>query len=298
MSAQAINTLLDGKVTGGRTGWASRLGSFALFLLCGLAIFVFGSGYFALFPTNNNPLYLASLSALFLIVAVLPKQNARLEKYWRATFAFFTASAALLFSTLMARFTGAFLDALNLTTSTSPGIAIAKSYEMVMIVAPILLLTKLSGADLGSLYLRRGNLKWGLSISLLVLFNFASSAFLFFAARYSSVGSLGAAVLWGLVFAFANGFMEELWMRGIFLKRLEPLLGLGGAVLLTSIVFSAVHVGAVYLMPVAIPFMLAYALTLGIACGYLIMKTGSLWGATLIHATADLFLFIAMLANA
>lgn len=89
----------------------------------------------------------------------------------------------------MARLTDAFLGALNLTTSTSQGIAIAKSYEMVMIVVAIA-------------------------------------------------------------------------------------------------------------MPVAIPLMLAYALSLGIACGYLIMKTGSLWGATLIHAAADLFLFIAMLANA
>jgi membrane protease YdiL (CAAX protease family) len=197
----------------------------------------------------------------------------------------------------MAPFTDDFLGALNLTTSSSPGIAIAKSYEMVMIVVPILLLTRLSGADLGSLYLRRGNLRWGLSIGVLVLFNFAASAFLFFAARYSSADSLGAAVLWGLIFSFANGFMEELWMRGVFLKRLEPLLGLVGAVLLTSIVFSSAHVGAVYVTPVAIPFMLAYALTLGIACGYLIMKTGSLWGATFIHAAADLFLFIAMLAS-
>jgi membrane protease YdiL (CAAX protease family) len=298
MSAQAIDTIVKGKETGDRNGRASCLGQFALFLMCGLAIFVFGSGYFAIFPTNNNPLYLASLSALLLVVAVFLKLNERLEKYWRAALAFFTASAALLFSTVMARYTNAFLGALNVSIITSQGIALAKSYEMVMIVVPIILLTKLSGADLGTLYLKRGNLKWSLSIGLLVLFNFASSAFLFFGARYSSVDRLGAAVLWGLVFSFANGFMEELWMRGIFLKRLEPLLGLGGAVLLTSIVFSSAHVGAVYVTPAAIPFMLAYALTLGIACGYLIMKTGSLWGATLIHAAADLFLFIAMLANA
>ncbi len=275
----------------------SRLGLFALCLLCGVAIFVFGSGYFNFFPTNNNPLYLAGLSAAFLIVAVVLKLNERLERYWRAVFSFFTASAALLFSTLMARFTPGVLDAFSLTTSTSPGIALAKAYETVMVVVPILLLTRLSGADLGALYLKRGNLKWGLSIGFLVLLNFAASAFLFFAARYSSADKLGAAVLWGLVFSFANGFMEELWMRGVFLRRLEPLLGLGGAVLLTAIVFSSAHVGAVYVTPVAIPFMLAYTLTLGIGCGYLIMKTGNLWGATLIHAAADLFLFIAMLAN-
>lgn len=49
---------------------------------------MFGSGYFTIFPTNNNPLYLAGLSALFLIVAVFLKQKERLEKYWRAAFTF------------------------------------------------------------------------------------------------------------------------------------------------------------------------------------------------------------------
>jgi membrane protease YdiL (CAAX protease family) len=186
----------------------------------------------------------------------------------------------------------------DLTVSTSQGIAIAKVYEAVIVVVPIMVLTKLSGADLGALYLKRGNLKWGLSIGALILFNFAASAFLFFAARFTSVDTLGAAVLWGLVFSVANGFMEELWLRGLFLKRLEPLLGMGGSVLLTSIVFALMHGGATYLTPVAIPFMVANTLTLGLACGYLIMKTDSLWGATMIHAASDFFLFIALLANA
>jgi membrane protease YdiL (CAAX protease family) len=92
--------------------------------------------------------------------------------------------------------------------------------------------------------------------------------------------------------------MEELWLRGIFLKRFEPLLGVGGSVLLTSTVFASMHAGAVYVTPAAVPFLLAYALTLGIGCGYLMMKTDNIWGAMLIHAAADLFAFIAVLANA
>jgi membrane protease YdiL (CAAX protease family) len=35
---------------------------------------------------------------------------------------------------------------------------------------------------------------------------------------------------------------------------------------------------------------------MGIACGILMLKTKSIWGAYLLHAAADLFLFIAMLA--
>ncbi len=32
--------------------------------------------------------------------------------------------------------------------------------------------------------------------------------------------ALGALLLWGVVFSAANGFMEELWIRGLFLGRL------------------------------------------------------------------------------
>lgn len=293
-------SILGRKETVAPASWVQHLDGFVLFLLCGVAIFVFGSNYFAVFPTNKNLTYNAVLSAIFLVAAVWLKRDERLAKYWQVAFAFFIASFAFLFTLF---FSGlglgdAVLGWLNLTSRTSQGIAIAKLYEMVMIVVPIIALTKLSGADFGAMFLKRGDLKWGLGIGTLVLFNFASSAFLFFATRYTSLDKLGAAVLWGIIFSIANSFTEELWLRGIFLKRFEPLLGLSGTVLLTSIVFSLMHVGAVYVTPVAIPIMLAYCLTLGLACGYLMMKTDSIWGATLIHAAADLFLFIAMLANA
>ena len=295
MSIQVTSTILR-KETVEHIGWAQRLGLFFLFLMCSVAVFVFGSNYYEIFPTNRNIYYNAVLSAVFLIVSLWLKRNERLTKYWQIPFAFFIASFVILF-TLLFDLSGSVLGWFNLTTSTSQGIAIAKLFDMVMIVVLIIVLTKLSGADLGSIYLKRGNLKWGLSIGAIVLFNFASSAILFFATRYTSIDKLIVAILWGVVFSFANSFMEELWLRGIFLKRFEPLLGISGAVLVTSIVFSLMHVGAVYLTPAAIPFMLANTLTLGLACGYLMMKTDSIWGSTMIHAAADFFLFIAMLAS-
>lgn len=295
MSIQVTSTILR-KETVEHIGWAQRLGLFFLFLMCGVAVFVFGSNYYEIFPTNRNIYYNAVLSVVFLIVSLWLKRNERLTKYWQIPFAFFIASFVILF-TLLFDLSGSVLGWFNLTTSTSQGIAIAKLFDMVMIVVLIIVLTKLSGADLGSIYLKRGNLKWGLSIGAIVLFNFASSAILFFATRYTSIDKLIVAILWGVVFSFANSFMEELWLRGIFLKRFEPLLGISGAVLVTSIVFSLMHVGAVYLTPAAIPFMLANTLTLGLACGYLMMKTDSIWGSTMIHAAADFFLFIAMLAS-
>jgi len=295
MSIQVTSTILR-KETVEHIGWVQRLGLFFLFLMCGVAVFVFGSNYYEIFPTNRNIYYNAVLSVVFLIVSLWLKRNERLTKYWQIPFAFFIASFVILF-TLLFDLSGSVLGWFNLTTSTSQGIAIAKLFDMVMIVVLIIVLTKLSGADLGSIYLKRGNLIWGLSIGAIVLFNFASSAILFFATRYTSIDKLIVAILWGVVFSFANSFMEELWLRGIFLKRFEPLLGISGAVLVTSIVFSLMHVGAVYLTPAAIPFMLANTLTLGLACGYLMMKMDSIWGSTMIHAAADFFLFIAMLAS-
>jgi membrane protease YdiL (CAAX protease family) len=184
------------------------------------------------------------------------------------------------------------------TTDTSQGLAIEKVCEMLLKTVPILALVKLSSADFGSVFLKRGNLKLGLGIGWLVFFFLATASFMFAAQRFTSVDTLVAAVVWGLVFSFANSFMEELWLRGIFLKRFEPILGLNASIWLTSIIFASMHSFAFYFMPTAIPFFFINTLALGLACGYLIMKSDSLWGAVIIHAASDFFLFVALLANA
>ncbi len=296
MSAQAATTLAGRRPE--EATRAHRLGLFALFLLCAFAVFFFGSQYFRIFWTNKNLGYQGALSVLFLAAAIWLRRDEQLRPYWRVAFAFFMASAAIVVTLLVGGWNDAILRSFGLTDITSQGQAVAKLYEALMICVPIIVLTRLSGVDLGYIYLKRGNLKWGLSIGVLVFFNFAGSAFLFFAARYTSAGTLGAALLWGLVFSVANGFMEELWMRGILLRSLQRVIGLGGAVLLTSIVFATLHATATYLPPIAIPFYVANTFTLGLACGCLTIKTDSLWGATLIHIASDLFLFIATLANA
>jgi membrane protease YdiL (CAAX protease family) len=274
-----------------------RLVLFILFLVCGMAVIILGSNYFEIFPTNRNPLYNGLVAAALLAAALWLKRDARWNRYWRIAFAFFIAAMVNLVPSLESG-SSYILGWLNISISSSEGTAVDKLYEVLIVVIPILVLNKLSSADLGSVFLKRGNLKLGLGIGALVWLNLAASSFLFFATRFKSMPALGAAVFWGLVFSFANGFMEELWIRGIFLKRLQPFLGIGGSVLLTSIVFSLMHGGALYLTPVAIPFMVANTLTMGLACGYLMMKTDSIWGAMLIHAGADFFLFIAMLASA
>jgi len=297
MTTQTATTNLVGKETT-QPNWFQRLGLFIAFFACGLAIFVFGSNYFEIFPTNKNLTYNVIVSVVFLIAALTLRLNRNWSKYWQIAFAFFIASVVFPVTLVFSDWTDSVLRWFKETTISSQGIAIAKLSEMILVVVPVLVLNKLSGADLGSIYLKRGNLKMGLGFGTIVFFNFVTSAFLFFAERFTSIDRLVAATLWGMVFSFANGFMEELWLRGLFLRRFEPVLGVSGSVLLTSIVFGLMHGGAVYLVPAALPFMVVNTITLGLACGYLMMKSDSIWGAVLIHAAADFFLFFAMLANA
>ena len=276
--------------------WTKRILLFILFFICGAAIFILGSNYFEVFATNKNLTYNLVISAIFLAAALLLKFTKRWSQYWLAAYAFFVASVAYP-STLLLDIES-LLGRLNLSPNTSQGLAVGKLVEVIVVVVPILVLTKLSGENLGSIFLKRGNLKLSLGIGGLVFLNFATSALLFYAPRFTHIALLGDAILWGLVFSFANGFMEELWLRGIFLKRFEPFLGVHGAVWLTAILFAVMHSFAYYFMPTAIPFFLLNTLALGLGCGYLMMKTDNIWGATLIHVASDLFLFIAVLANA
>jgi membrane protease YdiL (CAAX protease family) len=169
---------------------------------------------------------------------------------------------------------------------------------MLMVIVPILVLTKISGADLGSIFIKHGDLKMGFGIGALMFVFLGTASFMFAATRFSSTKLLGDAVVWGLVFSIANGFMEELWLRGIFLKRLTPFLGVGGSVFLTALVFGLMHGFAFYFDPVALIFYVLNTVALGLACGYLMMKSDNIWGAMVIHAASDFFLFIAVLANA
>jgi membrane protease YdiL (CAAX protease family) len=298
MTTAVSNSPLVEKESPTRGNWVKRLVLFVVFLVCEIAIFILGSNYFDVFPTNKNLIYNLVTSAVFLVAALWLKRTERWNQYWRVTYAFFVASVAYPTTLFTIDWVNGLMGRFALTPDTTNGLAVGKMLELILIVVPILVLTKLSGADLGSIFIKRGNLKLGLGIGGLVFVNFATSALLFFALRFTSMELLGAAIVWGLVFSFANGFMEELWLRGIFLKRFEPFLGVHGSVWLTAITFALMHGMAYYFTPAVLPIFVLNTLTLGLACGYLMVKSDSIWGAVLIHAAADLFLFIAVLANA
>ena len=145
-------------------------GSYDLaFLLCALAIFLFGSNYYRMFPTNGNIIYAVILSVIFFLAAWLCKRTEKFTRYWSIAYAFGVAAVVNLVSDLFASYSSNILNALNVSITSSKGIAIAKLYDALLVITPILVLTIAVRGDLGSLFIRKGNIKWWLGIGALVL---------------------------------------------------------------------------------------------------------------------------------
>ena len=280
------------------TSLAGRAGLFILLLICSLVVFLLGPKHYQLFPTNGNIIYAVFLTIIFLFTALLLRSSKKLDRYWQIAYAFFVASAVITVTDLLGDYNPSFLRFFNVTPDTNPAYGLEKVYEALLVVIPILVLTLVSGADLGSIFLKIGNQNrnWGFGIGSLVLVNYFTSVLIFFGSGYE-LPKLGSAIVWGVVFSLCNSLLEELWIRGLLMRKLIPLVGAAGTVLLTSITFASIHfLGVAYLPATVVPVFVINTFTLGLACGILMLKTDSIWGAFLIHAAADLFLFISTLA--
>jgi membrane protease YdiL (CAAX protease family) len=260
----------------------------ATFLVCGLVVFLLGTSYYDRFPTNSSGLFKIGTSVVLLASALYFRKNESVKPYWRLVYAFFVASMVNVITWYTAIYVReAIFNYLNISSSEFPGIAYIKLWEATLVVGTILILIKLSGADLASIYIKKGNLKWAMRISLLALVNLLASAFLIAASVGNDIEAMIPILPWIIIFSLANAFMEELWFRGLFLGRLAPILGDGGAIWLTSIWFGLIHVFAVYVSGVGALIFGILTLTLGLAFGLLMIKTKNIWGASLFHAAAD-----------
>jgi len=96
-----------------------------------------------------------------------------------------------------------------------------------------------------------------------------------------------------VLFSAANGFMEELWFRGLWLGGFKPVLGQSAAIHVTSVAFALMHV-IVYLPDLATVAVLTPAwLFMGYAYALIMRRTGSLWGPVLAHTLADVLFLLA-----
>lgn len=269
-----------------------RLTLFLLFLMCGLLVFFISMTFSPKIPDNIETICRISLMIVFLAVAIWSHRNELLKKYWPVFFAFFVASFALFLSWQSAGWVLHFLD---LTVNTPDGIAVAKLSASLLIVIPIILLTRISGDDLASIYLKKGKLRLGLIIGLASFVLFAALAVLQVIGQDISWEKVIPLTPWILVFVLANGFTEELLFRGLFLRKYEPFLGNKLSNLLTAVVFTLAHIQVTYTPELPIFLMITFLLAL--AWGYVMQKTDSIWGSALFHAGADMLIIIGIFAN-
>ena len=258
---------------------------FVLFLISGLLIFVIGSGYYSLFPTNKSLLFKIFLVILFLIPSLLLEEG---QAEWRQVFqAFFVASGANLIGWF---FGPRIVRSLRLSDDRLQGISLGKLIESCLVISTILLILFLNGNPPSSIYLEWGDLRWGLIAGLGTGLVFLGIAFLQTKSLGISRKTLASLAPWIVIFVLANAAMEELWFRAIFLKRFEAFVGPAGSLILTALIFTTAHIGATYLSRKERLQFLVILFPLALWWGYLMQRSGGILGSILSHAGADLLI--------
>lgn len=253
--------------------------------------------------------FLLGLAALFLVIALLVKRTEQLGRYWQIPFAFFVFTIAgfaadVNVSPLQRAFVADVLHqaptANDPLASTVMGTVLVQLFSTICIVVSIVVLIRASGRDLGSLFISR-SANW----PVVVVGAIGLMGFYYLAARGrtaaffpnngitpSRVVALTPALL---VLVLLNGLREELWFRGLFLKRYGQFLGPWPSNLLTAIIFTSFHVQVQYALHL-LPF-LGFTFVLGLFLGYLMQRSGSLIGPVLFHAGSDIPIFVAYLSS-
>ena len=105
------------------------------------------------------------------------------------------------------------------------------------------------------------------------------------ASVYANLGGLSPALV-GLLLFFPIGFGEEVFWRGFVQRRLKERWGAGSAFILTTLLYTAVHV------PTGNPVLILAALACGLFWGGFYRATGSLVPVLVSHMLWDPFIFV------
>ncbi len=272
----------------------NRILLFVLLLIFGLSLPSLSGQLvppFSIVPTSFVVLYALVLSGIFLLLTI--GMHFRKSSYWQIFFAFSIAALAILFDVLV-----------NLPGSTASGLVLVMLVSASIIVGTILALTVASGNSLASVFLKKGNLKFGLVFGLVGFFFFAltsaPAAQYLFQGQNVSISKLFAWLPWILPIVFLNSFREELLYRGLFLRKFWSKLGLKTSNALQAAIFSLSHSVAGLGLSAYTPYvwaLLIFTFVLGLIWGYMIQRTDSIIGSTLFHAGTDIPVFLGIFSN-
>jgi len=257
----------------------------SIFLGGSALVFVFGSSYFSLFRTNKSWSFKLALVAASGVAAWFLLRSDLDLAYGLLAFAFLGASTASIVGAAAAYLLH---RPLKLTGVDVRTMGLTKGLEAVVVVGSILALMAAFRFPLPSFYLTAGKLGLGLGIGSVGFLLFAIGAWIQGRQLKIRAETYRRILPWVLLFVFANGFMEELWFRALFLGPLTTLVGPIAAIVLTAAVFALSHIGVTYMEKEERLRFLMVLFPLGLAWGACFHFTGSIIAATLFHAGADL----------
>ena len=253
------------------------------------------------------------VAAALLAFSLFARASSALRRFREVSFAFFVLAVVQVLNNAIPGYVGTAIlrdpptpgDPL---ASTVPGTVVVQLVETAIAIVPVIALTRLSGRHLGSIYVRGLAGKWLVfAIAFFVVF------YLFLATVPLRPGSFTQRLLPTngvvtldrflaltpvlLVVAISNGFEEEFLFRGLFLQNYEWLFGARVANVLQAAVFSCAHAGVTY-TPSVLLFIVIVVFPFGLVTGYLMRASNSIITPGMVHAAADLAIYLALLSYA
>lgn len=271
--------------------------AFVVFLIAGLSVFVLFSHMRPMLSEPWDGIGRIILALVFLLGALFLKKSDRWKDYGSVSYAFFIAVVATSIDLYLPSREW-LLGILNVSIETPAGIALDKLDSSLILILTIVLLTKLGGGTLGSLFLQKGDWKKGITTGLIAFAIAAVGSYFMaqlFGATNLSLGRIVPWIPWILLFILGNSFNEELLFRGLFLNKMKPSLGSLGANLVLILPFVLHHTGVTYTNNTLM--FLAYLIPLAFFWARITQKTDSLLGSVLFHAGTDVSVILVIFSQ-
>jgi hypothetical protein len=274
----------------------TRLSAVLLFLVFGAGIMLVFSPWNPMLEPKADLLGRIGLIVLLGLLSLAAKRWAKAQALWPLLSGLFIMAVAVSLTWIMANY---LIDNLGLSSKDPRGFALLKLNDLLVIGITIICMSRCMGFSFSDLYLQKGKVKLGLLLGVGTFIVAAATAVpsgqFLFKLDPANLAGWQNWIGWLLLFVLANGFMEELLFRGLFLKKLEPLLGEFFASLTIAVVFSALHFGVGYTSD---KWMFqVILLLLAMAFAAVMQKTRSLWPAALFHAGMDISVMLGIFSN-
>jgi membrane protease YdiL (CAAX protease family) len=276
--------------------WRERFVLAFLFTVIGSLVMIVFSPLRPVLEWGADYLGRIVLIALLLVAVGLVRKSARYSQYLSILIGLLILAIAVSLDWIFGRY---LMDSLGIDGNSPASFTLLKLNEGFIVVCMVILFTRMAGGSLGLIYIQKGNLKLGLMIGVIALLVCIAGSIpmtgLMFKPGDLSWTKILSWIPWLLISVLANAAQEELLFRGLFLRKLQPFLGKFLSNLLIVLVFTLLHKGVTYSSNDYI--FLAILIPLGLAWGYIMQKTDSVWGSILFHAGTDIPIFLGIFSN-